>query len=104
VPVKFAEAFGFAAAASSIALTGCYSAEMAAEGLKAFCTVVVAAAAAASDFATQSSVAFDDASDFAAASDFATQSSVAFDNASDFAFVPTIAGRHRPYFHTSPCR
>jgi len=97
VPAKFVEAFGFAAATSSIALAGCYSADLADGSWK----VVVVAAAVDADVAAASVVVVA-ASVAASASDVVTRS-FAFVAASDFAFVPKIAAPHRPYSHTSPC-
>jgi len=97
VPAKFVEAFGFAAATSSIALAGCYSADLADGSWKA---VVAAAAAVDADVAAASDVV---AASVAASASAVVTRSFAFVAASDFAFVPKIAAPHRPYSHTSPC-
>ena len=100
MPVKFVEAVGFAAATSSIALTGCYSSDMAAGGSKAFVAGVAAAALSASDAETVAFVA----GVAAAAPSASVAEAVAFDDASDFASVPKIAVPHCPYSRTCPCR
>ena len=97
VPAKFVEAFGFAAATSSIALAGCYSADLADGSWKA---VVAAAAAVDADVAAASVVVV--AASVAASASAVVTRSFAFVAASDFAFVPKIAAPHRPYSHTSP--
>ena len=99
VPAKFVEAFGFAAATSSIALAGCYSADLADGSWKV--VVVDAAVDAAVDVAAASVVAV--AASVAASASAVVTRSFAFVAASDFAFVPKIAAPHRPYSHTSPC-
>lgn len=99
VPAKFVEAFGFAAATSSIALAGCYSADLADGSWKA---VVVAAADVDADADVAAASVVVVAASVAASASAVVTRSFAFVAASDFAFVPKIAAPHRPYSHTSP--